>query len=163
MQRVFCKTIGPCPKAPMSQKTCALAGLVILLLAAVTALQAATIWDGPLITYAQPGTDPTQSANQDPLTANVVITRFANQGIFNIVNEAAYIKHTSPTDTEWAVGDLSNATNLTYTTWQLVDGFGKPVLNLPGQQLVLHLISDDIYLSVKFTALGDHGAGLLPK
>jgi hypothetical protein len=33
------------------------------------------------------------------------------------------------------------------------------VLNLVNQQLVLHLISDDIYLSVKFTALGKAGAG----
>ncbi|MDE0838445.1 MAG: PQQ-dependent sugar dehydrogenase, partial [Kiritimatiellae bacterium] len=160
MPRVTGKAVGLCPKAPMNQKLCVFTGLVVLFLAATTTLHAATIWDGPLITYSQPGGDPTQSANQDPLTANVVITRALTQGIFNLVNEAAYVKHTSPTDTEWAVGDLSNATNLSYTTWQLVDGIGKPVLNLPNQQLVLHLVTDDIYLSAKFTALGDHGAGL---
>jgi hypothetical protein len=60
----------------------------------------------------------------------------------------------------WAMGTLAN-TNLTYQTWY--DAIGGPGsgddLNatLPGQEYVVHLVSDDIYLSVKFMAWGGPG------
>ena len=78
--------------------------------------------------------------------------------MFNGVTETSYTRNLSPADTEWAVGSLANYATLTYTNWEQCGG-GFPVLNLPGQQLVMHLISDDIYLSLKFTYLGAHGAG----
>jgi glucose/arabinose dehydrogenase len=120
--------------------------------------RAATIWNAPLITYTQPNPDPTQPANQDPLTAKVAITRALSSGIFNAVTESNYTHDVSPADTEWAVGDLTNYASLTYTSWEAAGG-GNPVLNLPGQQLVVHLISDDIYLSLMFTSLGGHFTG----
>jgi hypothetical protein len=80
------------------------------------------------------------------------------QGIFNAVTETSYNKPSSPADTGWAVGSLANYSTLSYTTWQGAGG-GHPALILPGQQLVLHLISDDIYLSVKFTSIDSTGAG----
>jgi hypothetical protein len=135
-----------------------LAGLSVALVVSSSQTFAATIWDGPLITYTQPGFDPTLPANQDPLTANVIITRAQTAGIFNAHLETAYTKPSSPADTEWAVGNLADALTLTYATWQQAGG-GRPVLNLPDVQLVCHLITDDIYLSVKFTALGRQGAG----
>src|SRR4051794_39462172 len=82
--------------------------VAVSLSTAVTTSRAATIWNGPLITYTQPGTDPTLPANQDPLTSHVIITRAVNQGIFNAVSESFYTHDFSPADTEWAVGDLAN-------------------------------------------------------
>jgi glucose/arabinose dehydrogenase len=119
---------------------------------------AATVWNGPIITYNQPAPDPTQAANRDQLTPNVSLTRAVSAGIFNGVSESSYSHNLSPAGTEWAVGSLDNYSTLTYTDWETAGG-GNPVINLPGQQLVCHLIADDIYLSVKFTYLGGHFAG----
>ncbi len=127
-------------------------------LATTPLIHAATIWNGPLITYTQPSPDPTLAANQDRLTPNVWLTREVTAGLFNAVTETVYTKPESPADTEWAVGNLADAATLTYSTWEGAGG-GRPVINLPGKQLVLHLITDDIYLSVKFTSLGRQGAG----
>ncbi|MDB6123486.1 MAG: Glucose/sorbosone dehydrogenase-like protein [Pedosphaera sp.] len=120
--------------------------------------RAATVWNGPLFTYNQPASDPSQPANRDQLTPNVSLTRAISAGMFNGVTEPSYTHNFSPADTEWAVGSLTDYATLTYTDWETAGG-GNPVLNLPGQQLVVHLISDDIYLSLKFTALGGHFAG----
>ena len=72
--------------------------------------------------------------------------------MFNAVTETAFTKLVSPADTAWAVGALSNYASLTYSDWTTTGG-GNPVINLPGQQLVVHLISEDIYLSLMFTNL----------
>src|SRR4051794_4992021 len=120
--------------------------------------RAATVWNGPLITYNQPAPDPTQAANRDQLTPNVSLTRALTSGMFNGVSESFYTHNVSPAGTEWAVGELADYATLSYSSWEAAGG-GNPVINLPGQQLVLHLIADDIYLSLKFTYLGGHSAG----
>jgi len=129
-------------------------------MASAPSTYSATFWTGPLITYTQPGTDPTLPANQDRLTDHVWLTRASTAGLFNAVNESSYDKDTKqdPSDTAWAVGTLGNHAFLSYGSWAAA-GSGQPVHNLVGQQLVLHLVSDDIYLSVKFTYLGGGGAG----
>ncbi|MCX6892577.1 MAG: PQQ-dependent sugar dehydrogenase [Verrucomicrobia bacterium] len=132
--------------------------LWLALVAGPSRVRAATIWTGPQITYTQPAPDPTQTANRDQLTPNVSLTRAAISGMFNGVTEASYSHNLSPADTEWAVGSLADYATLSYASWEITGG-GNPVLNLPGQQLVLHLISDDIYLALKFTALGGRGGG----
>src|SRR6266850_2113874 len=118
----------------------------------------ATVWTGPIVTYNQPSPDPSQPANRDQLTSRVSLTRAVSAGMFNWVSETSYTHNFSPADTEWAVGSLANYATLTYTDWETCGG-GNPVNNLPGQQLVAHLKTDDIYLSVKFTYLGGHFAG----
>jgi glucose/arabinose dehydrogenase len=120
---------------------------------------AATIWNGPLITFTEAAPYPNPPSDRDQLTPNVALTRASTAGLFNAVTETSFAKFGgSPADTEWAVGSLADYATLTYSDWTTAGG-GNPVLNLPGQQLVLHLISDDIYLSVQFTSLGGHGAG----
>ena len=137
------------------------AGRSMLFLLAVLAVpltaEAATIWNGPLITFTQAAPYP-NSGDRDQLTPNVSLTRTTTAGLFNGVTETSFTKGFSPADTEWAIGNLADYASLSYADWTTAGG-GNPVFNLPGQQLVLHLISDDIYLSVKFTALGGHGAG----
>ena len=119
---------------------------------------AATIWNGPLTNYTQAAPYPGAPGDRDQLTPNVALTRATpagggsgSGGIFNAVTETAFTKFVSPADTRWALGALSNYATLTYTDWSSV--VENPVHNLPGQQLVLHLISDDIYLALVFTSL----------
>ncbi len=95
------------------------------------------------------GADPTLEANQDRMTDNVWITRGNSGGqIFNIKVSQSYNKNNSPLDTEWAVGDKADKDNLTFTTFR---NAVKPQ-SIVGQDLVVHLITDDIYLNVRFTS-----------
>jgi len=57
--------------------------IVLPLLLAVQVAAGAIIWNGPTITFTQPGTDATQTTNQDRLTPNVWLTRANVQGLFN--------------------------------------------------------------------------------
>jgi hypothetical protein len=126
------------------------------LFAAVTA-QAAIVWDGPMMAFTEPagglGSDP---SNQDRLTADVWITRNVTRGLFNAFSEASYTHLSSPAGTEWAYGDLANYATLTYTSWEGMFGGslgGGPhsTINRPS---VVHLINEDIYLSVTMTNWG---------
>lgn len=122
---------------------------------ATTAVSGSTIWNGPTITYTQPGTDATQPANQDRLTDNVWLTRNDTHGLFNAAQETFYTSFFSPKDTEWAYGELTNYASLMYNNWQTWNGSSPP--SMVGQDAVVHLISDDIYLSIHFTLWSDHG------
>jgi len=125
--------------------------------AVVYCTPAATVWNGPTVTYNQPAPDPTQAVNQDRLTAHVWLTRAASKGLFNSVTETAATAN-SPADTEWAFGTLDNYASLTYTNW-LAWLNGQSPTNLVGQQTVVHLISDDTYIAVQFTFWGSHASG----
>jgi glucose/arabinose dehydrogenase len=134
-----------------------LMGVCLAVLSGPLSGRAATIWNGPLITYTQAAQYPSPPSDRDQLTSNVAITRAVpvgggTGGIFNAVTESSFNNGVSPADTEWAVGSLGNYATLSYTDWTSVGG-GRPVHNLPGQQLVVHLITDDIYLSLQFTSL----------
>ncbi len=132
----------------------------VSLAGAVPITPAATIWTGPTITYSQPGTDPTQPANQDRLTPNVWLTRGSSQGLFNAKTEAGFTHSLSPADTEWADGTTANFSSLSYTDWNT---WAKNIHGGPpgtvGVNPVLHLKSEDIYLDIKFTAWASRGTG----
>lgn len=117
----------------------------------------ALVWNGPNITYTQPAFDPTQPANQDRLTPNVWLTRAVSQGLFNATSEtlAGLI---SPSDTEWAYGTADQYTSLQFTNWLGLLNGASPT-NFVGKQLVAHFISEDIYISLKFTFWGSKGTG----
>ena len=137
---------------------CVLRGVVFtLLLASAPGLEAATIWNGPWITYSQPAPAPAQASNQDRMTPDVWLTRAASKGLFNAFYETNATA-LSPTNTEWALGTLTNQASLHYTNWLALLNGASPV-TLVGQQLVVHLRSDDIYLSLQFTFWGAGGAG----
>jgi hypothetical protein len=112
-----------------------------------------TVWNGPDITFNHiSGTDPTQPTNQDRLTSDVWITRGATMGIFNAAQETGFTSGVSPADTEWADGTTANYASLSYTNWDYwahtIHG-GPP--NTVGINAVMHLISDNIYVNVRFT------------
>jgi hypothetical protein len=110
-----------------------------------------------MVTYNQPAPDPTQTVNQDRLTAHVWLTRAASKGLFNAVTETAATAN-SPADTEWAFGMLDNYASLTYTNW-LAWLNGQSPTNLVGQHAVVHLISDNTYIAIQFTFWGSHASG----
>jgi hypothetical protein len=123
---------------------------------------AQAVWPGLTETFSKAAfSDHTLPENQDSLTTNVVITRRSTGGIINIVAESFFNQNVSPTLTEWAT-DLNNpgetiaATNwnsLLFTNW--LDAYGGPLTGgafIAGRDAVVHLIPDDIYLDLRFTA-----------
>jgi hypothetical protein len=121
------------------------------------------VWNGASITFTKPNfADPTLPVNQDRLTNHVWLTRLNTSPLLNIFVEEFPVDSTSPFDTEWAFGPTqpgnngpiaaSNYPNLVFApfTSSLNNAIGRNIVDYsPG---VLHLISDDIYLDIKFTS-----------
>ncbi len=118
-----------------------------------------TEWTGPPVIFTKaPFADWTLPANQDIITPNVSITRANTQGIFNITQEASYNFLFSPADTEWAMGTIAAGVGtLSFSDWESTIGSCPPcVLTL---EMVLHLITDDIYIDIVFTQWGQGAPG----
>ena len=109
-------------------------------------------WTGPLTNFTKAdGASPNTESNQDRLTANVWITRGNGGGqIYNAAANSSADKSTSPVGTEWAIGALDQKDNLTFQSFR--DAVNNKPKNNVGVDMVLHLIEDDIYLSVRFTS-----------
>lgn len=110
--------------------------------ASVAAAQ--TVWCGPPITYQQPA-----AGQADTLTAEVAINRGITQGIFNSAKESSYFA-SSPAGTEWAFGRASGFARLTFQPWRHAVDEDPPAT--VGRDMVVHLIAENIYLDVRFTA-----------
>jgi hypothetical protein len=125
----------------------------VLLLLAISA-HAATVWNGPTISFTKSNyANPLLAENQDRLTANVWITRGSSRGLFNAKTESSFTHYLSPAGTEWANGSLENYATLSYTNWNYwAKGVNPGPYSTVGVQAVLHLIPDDVYLSVQFTS-----------
>ena len=109
----------------------------------------ASVWTGASKIFTKANnTDPTLEANQDRITDKVWLTRARNGGgqIYNIVSESASNKTVSPSGTEWAEGDISNYSSLSYKPFR--SATVKPK-NAVGKTYVVHLIEENIYLSLK--------------
>jgi len=116
------------------------------------------IWSGEKIEFVKNGdSDPTLEANQDRITPSVAITRDNSGGeIYNIELELTSAKSISPLGTEWAIGAVSNISNLSFQTFR--NAVGNPK-NVVGKGLVMHIIEEDIYLSVEFKSWGQSKNG----
>ena len=128
------------------------------------------VWSGPSINFTKPDfADWTLPVNQDRLTDDVWLTRRNTRPLFNIAVEEFADEATSPFDTEWAFGPFqpgnpgpitaSNFANLVFEPFAsaLGNSIGNnAVLAGPG---VLHLISNDIYLDIKFESWTQGGGG----
>src|SRR3954469_5577961 len=80
-----------------------------LALTLLPAGRAATVWNGPLISFSKAvGADPTLPANQDRITANTWITRGDVRGLYNAARETGFTHYFSPSNTAWANGTLAN-------------------------------------------------------
>lgn len=127
--------------------------LTLFVVAAFVSPSVADIWNGPAIEFVRlAGVDGSLPENQDMITPNVVIARGNTQGIFNSAQESFYSMFSSPSDTEWATGTTADLGLLTFTDWQTwANSNGGPPETI-GIDAVLHLISDDIYIDIQFTA-----------
>ena len=119
-----------------------------------------TVWQGSKITFTkEDNADWTQEANQDRITDNVWITRADYHGIFNIAVEDYYTGTFSPSDTQWAIGTTADIGSLTFQNWEdMKDSYPYPD-SLVNQDLVVHLITDNIYIDIKFTAWSENDTG----
>jgi hypothetical protein len=133
----------------------------VLLLSASTGARAAQIWSGRTFYFQKANwADWTLPQNQDRITDLVWITRADAMGIFNIAQQDSYAYDVSPLDTEWATGDAVNWQTLTFTTWETWTGIGPP--NTVGVNAVVHLVTDDIYIDIRFDSWTQGGGGGVP-
>jgi len=126
-----------------------LAGLLVVNSQASTP----TIWSGPNTVFTQSG------GNSDTIVAGkVVLTRGANEVLYNTAAGEGSAGSSSPLDCMWAFGSIANYSTLTYKTMaSLRNGdLAAVILNKP---MVLHLVNENIYLPIEFTAWGQHFAG----
>ena len=108
-------------------------------------------WRGTNISFVkEDNADPNLEGNQDRLTSNVWITRGNGGGqIYNAAISENADKVNSPVGTEWAIGNLDDVSSLSFGAFRAT--VSKPK-NVVGKNLVVHLIKDDVYLSLKFTS-----------
>lgn len=110
------------------------------------------IWRGPEVEFSKAdGADPGLAENQDRITDSLWITRGNSGGqIYNAVSENIYNKFNSPVNTVWALGTTDDdISQLEFTSFRNIPGGPK---NIEGKDLVLYIVSDDIYLDVRFTS-----------
>ena len=108
------------------------------------------VWTGATFSFEKmDGANPTDAANQDRLSSTVALTR-GNEGgqIYNAISENSFDKDTSPAGTKWALGTIDNIDNLDFKDFR--DAI-KPE-DVVGVDLVLFLVEDNIFLSVRFTS-----------
>lgn len=131
---------------------------VCLFIVIAPKMTAQTYWNGPSITFSKAShADWTLEENQDRITDNVWLTRADNSLHFNIVVNPTYSALVpAPVDTEWAIGSISDGiSSLTFDVFLNTvtgnNGLRCPPcgLNVP---MVLHLITDDIYIDLTFTS-----------
>ena len=128
------------------------------ILLATVSHAAAIVWDGPRTTFSKdPLADWTLPENQDRITPEVWLTRANTQGLFNIKSEPLFTHQRSPVGTEWAFGTTADFASLTYTNWEVWAGSNPP--GTVGRDAVVHLVAEDIYLDLKFTAWCGAGGG----
>lgn len=130
-------------------KTQAIVSLITILI--LTKLHGQDIWTGPSISFTKPrGADWTLVEYQDRITDNVWITRSEDKGIFNIKAETSYIQLNSPSDTEWAFGTTADIGTLVFQDWATAIDRNPP--DAINKNMVLHLISDAVYIDIMFTS-----------
>jgi hypothetical protein len=122
-----------------------------LLMAAAPLARAQTIWNGPSITFSHTP----QNGQKDQMTPGVAITRGSSGGLYNAVTESSATSGISPKDTQWALGSLADFSTLKYGACPLEAGNRPP--NDVGKTYVVHLVTENIYLSLTLTGWG--GAG----
>lgn len=138
--------------------------LLVACLSVTPAIAAPTVYSGFDVSFSKPSfADPFTAPNYDLIVSNVALSRGSSGGLFNIVQESSFVSNTSPVGTSWAFksnnpGKTIAATNwaaLTFADWQTsLGGGGNLATNILAGSGVLHLINDDIYLDIRFTAWG---------
>jgi len=134
---------------------------VILIITAAPLVHAATIWTGPAMTF-------NQSTNStDVLIPGVVsLTRAFNHWLYNPAGGDTGPVPGTPSNTQWAFAPaplgtnatLADVTGLSYASFDSYRNGDLSGVLLPNKQMVIHIITQDIYVPVMFTAW-PHGGG----
>ena len=120
-----------------------------------------TIWTGPTTNFAQTAVPLGSPPVADVLIpGHVSLARNGNHWLYNTNVDLFGAQAGTPSDTEWAFGVLNNFASLTYQSFDSFRNFDLSGVLLNGGPMVVHLINEDIYLSVHFTAW-PHGGGLI--
>ena len=136
--------------------------LVAALIGCASVAHAEIVYSGYDHSFSYEGNgDVNDPENQDRITDNVWITRGATRGIFNIAQEPAFTgtgnNSPSPIGTLWALGNTSSYDTLDYMTW--VEVHEQFPLGLLGQEVVVYLEDDDIYIDLMFSFWESGGGG----
>jgi hypothetical protein len=126
--------------------------LLVFILCGGHVRAADTLWTGPNVTFVQ------SSSNlvDEVIPGAVSLTRGFSQWLYNPDAGDLGPGAGTPTDTEWAFGTIDNYQALSYTTFDLIRNGDLSAL-LPGNPMVVHLINEDIYLSLTFSDWPMHG------
>jgi hypothetical protein len=143
-------------------------------LASAASAHAAIVWSTGAadVTFTKPAlADPALAANQDRISPKVWITRASSAGLFNAVTQTSFVDG-SPFGTEWAVANSNGNPNFTYgngaanhaslqfSDWETAYGGRSNLkLTITAESAVLHLVQEDVYLDIKFTAWGGSSDG----
>ncbi|MCX6822567.1 MAG: leucine-rich repeat protein, partial [candidate division SR1 bacterium] len=104
--------------------------------------------------------DRTLPENQDCITNNVCLTRQDTKELFNSISESSDNDSTSPLDTEWIVGNCTNRTKATFDTWHnTISSIGGNPGSLVGEDICLHLITDNTYYNIHLNSWTAEGNG----
>lgn len=133
---------------------CARLSLLLLAVSVSPSMPGATIWTGPNITWTKSGATPADTI----IEGKVVLTRGSRDVLYNKAAGETSAGSVSPKDTLWAFGTIDNATTLTYKTLESLRN-GNLASRIVNQPMVVHLVAEDIYFSIKFTTWGTHGVG----
>jgi hypothetical protein len=129
------------------------------------------VWSGLTVSFTKSsGQDPLLPVNEDRLSLHVALTRADTAGLFNALEETSFDRNLrdSPLDTEWATSinnpsetiSVTNWAELSFTTWNAsFGGMGGVGPNILNYDAVVHLITDNIYLDLRFTAWGGNQGG----
>lgn len=129
-----------------------LAVFLLLLSGVAQKTSAATLWTGANTNFTQS----TSNFTDVLIPGAVSLCRNFSQWLFNPAGGDQGPAPGTPTDTEWAFGSLANYASLSYQSFDSLRNGDLSSL-LVGNPMVVHLINEDIYLSLTFSAWPQHG------
>lgn len=129
--------------------------VMFVALGVVPMTQAATQWIGPNTNFIQSSSNLTDEL----IPGAVSLTRIYSQWLYNPDAGDLGPAPGTPTDTEWAFGTLDNYGAYFYRSFDSFrDGDLMDLLvTTPPSPMVVHLINENIYVGVTFTAWPQHG------
>ena len=114
------------------------------------------IWSGPELTFTKENrADHTDPANQDTITERVILTRANRGSLFNVVLETE-AGSASPAGAAWSFGTTADIASLTFEP--LKTAADNVMQDVVGENMVLHLTEEDVYLDVTFVTWAPGGS-----
>ncbi len=95
---------------------------------------------------------------EDFITPNVVLTRETSGVLYNSALEDGYSRDSSPEGTLWAAGTTENPTSEYSNFRELRESLGS-LSDLPGEQVSLFLLEEEVYLDFEFLSWTSSGNG----